>query len=60
MLSVSRLTRINSTVSGTNFIFSIVNLVLVDKFGRRILLLVGVLGMAICMLLAAASFHFIP
>ena len=48
------------TVSGTNFIFSIVNLVLVDKFGRRILLTITVLGMSICMLVAAIAFNFIP
>jgi SP family myo-inositol transporter-like MFS transporter 13 len=48
------------TVSGTNFVFSIVNLFLVDKFGRRILLTVTVLGMSICMLIAAVSFHYIP
>jgi SP family myo-inositol transporter-like MFS transporter 13 len=48
------------TVSGTNFIFSIVNLFLVDKLGRRILLLVTLLGMAICMLVAAVAFHYIP
>ena len=47
-------------VSGTNFLFSIVNLVLVDKFGRRQLLTVTVMGMSICMLIAAVTFHFIP
>ncbi|KAJ9609378.1 hypothetical protein H2200_005705 [Cladophialophora chaetospira] len=52
-------TAVAITVSGTNFIFSIVNLVLVDKFGRRILLCFTVLGMSICMLVAAVSFHFI-
>src|ERR1700712_950510 len=53
-------TAVAITVSGTNFIFSIVNLVLVDKFGRRILLCFTVLGMSICMLIAAISFHYIP
>jgi MFS transporter, SP family, solute carrier family 2 (myo-inositol transporter), member 13 len=53
-------TAVAITVSGTNFIFSIVNLVLVDKFGRRAILMVTVLGMAICMLLAAVAFHYIP
>lgn len=53
-------TAVAITVSGTNFIFSIVNLTLVDKFGRRALLLVGVLGMAICLAIAAVAFHFIP
>ncbi|KAF2176578.1 putative transporter [Zopfia rhizophila CBS 207.26] len=53
-------TAVAITVSGTNFLFSIVNLVLVDKFGRRIILIITVLGMAICMLIAAVSFHYIP
>lgn len=47
-------------VSGTNWIFSGVNLILVDKYGRRILLVVGVLGMAICMMIAAVAFSYIP
>lgn len=37
-----------------------VNLLLVDRFGRRQLLLVTVLGMSICMLIAAVAFSFIP
>ena len=53
-------TAVAITVSGTNFVFSIVNLVLVDKFGRRRLLTVTVLGMSICMLVAAVAFHWIP
>ena len=56
----SNATAVAITVSGTNFIFSIVNLVLVDKFGRRRLLTVTVLGMSICMMLAAVAFHYIP
>ena len=53
-------TAVAITVSGTNFIFSIVNLVLVDKYGRRRLLTITVLGMSICMLVAAIAFHWIP
>ncbi|KAK4543391.1 hypothetical protein LTR36_005534 [Oleoguttula mirabilis] len=53
-------TAVAITVSGTNFVFSLVNLVLVDKFGRRRLLCVTVLGMSICMMIAAVAFHYIP
>lgn len=53
-------TAVAITVSGTNFIFSIVNLFLVDRFGRRILLVVTVLGMSICMMLAAVAFSYMP
>ena len=48
------------TVSATNFVFSFLNLVLVDRFGRRIILCITILGMAICMAIAAIAFHFIP
>jgi len=60
IVGFSNATAVAITVSGTNFVFSIVNLVLVDKFGRRILLCVTVLGMAVCMLVAAVAFHYIP
>jgi SP family myo-inositol transporter-like MFS transporter 13 len=53
-------TAVAITVSATNFVFSILNLVLVDKFGRRRLLTVTILGMSICMLIAAVSFSYIP
>ncbi|CAG8193576.1 unnamed protein product [Penicillium olsonii] len=53
-------TAVGITVSATNFIFSFVSLFLVDKFGRRIILFITVLGMAICMIVAAIAFNYIP
>ncbi|OTA25437.1 hypothetical protein BTJ68_11512 [Hortaea werneckii EXF-2000] len=53
-------TAVAITVSGTNFVFSVVNLLLVDKFGRRILLCISTLGMSICMLIAVIAFRWIP
>lgn len=53
-------TAVGITVSGTNFVFSVVNLALVDRFGRRVIMLVTVLGMAICMAVAVAAFRYIP
>lgn len=53
-------TAVGITVSATNFVFSIVNIVLVDRLGRRIILTVTVLGMAICMMVAAVAFSYIP
>jgi SP family myo-inositol transporter-like MFS transporter 13 len=48
-------------VSATNFVFSIVNIVLVDRLGRRLILTVTVLGIAIYMMVAAAvTFSYIP
>lgn len=60
LVGFSNATAVAITVSGTNFIFSFVNIILVDRFGRRILLVVTVLGMSICMLVAAVAFHWIP
>lgn len=53
-------TAVGITVSGTNFVFSFFSLALVDRFGRRIILCITVLGMAICMIITAVSFHYIP
>lgn len=53
-------TAVAITVSGTNFLFSFVSLILVYRFGRRILLCISTLGMAICMLIAAIAFNYIP
>ena len=53
-------TAVSITVSGTNFVFSIVNLFLVDRFGRRIILLITVLGMSLCMIVAVIAFRYIP
>jgi MFS transporter, SP family, solute carrier family 2 (myo-inositol transporter), member 13 len=60
LVGFNNATAVAITVSGTNFVFSIVNLVLVDRFGRRIILCFTVLGMSICMLVAAVAFHYIP
>lgn len=60
IVGFSNATAVAIVVSGTNFIFSLVNLVLVDRFGRRRILTITVLGMSACMLLAAVAFHWIP
>ncbi|KAF2113153.1 general substrate transporter [Lophiotrema nucula] len=48
------------TVSATNFVFSLVNLSIVDMFGRRKILLVTIFGMVVCLVVAAVSFSYIP
>ena len=53
-------TAVAITVSATNFVFSWVNLIVVDKFGRRSILLVTVFGMSVCLVIAAVSFSYIP
>lgn len=60
IVGFSNATAVAITVSATNFVFSIVNLVIVDKFGRRRILLVTTLGMCICLVVAAVSFSYIP
>ncbi|CAI7621966.1 unnamed protein product [Penicillium manginii] len=53
-------TAVGITVSATNFVFSVVNLVIVDKFGRRIILMFTVAGMALCMMVVVIAFRYIP
>ncbi|KAF6826845.1 myo-inositol transporter [Colletotrichum plurivorum] len=51
---------VSIVVGGTNFIFSLVNLLVIDRLGRRRILLVTVFGMSISMVVAAIAFHWIP
>ena len=43
-----------------NFLGCIVNLLVVDRFGRRRILIICVLGMSISLVLAAVAFIYIP
>ena len=38
-------TAVSITVGGTNFLFTLVNLLIIDKVGRRRILLITVIGM---------------
>ncbi|KAH6896537.1 general substrate transporter [Thelonectria olida] len=60
LVGFNKPTAVAIVVGGTNFVFSFVNLFLVDKLGRRIILLVTVLGMALALVIAAVAFHYIP
>jgi SP family myo-inositol transporter-like MFS transporter 13 len=60
IVGFSNATAVAITVSATNFIFSVVNLIVVDRFGRRRILLFTLLGMSLCLVVAAVAFHFIP
>ncbi|KAE8153509.1 general substrate transporter [Aspergillus avenaceus] len=53
-------TAVGIVVAGTNFIMTWVNMMVVDKFGRRKLLLSTVWGMPVGMVAVAVAFHFIP
>ncbi|KAI0102104.1 general substrate transporter [Nemania sp. FL0031] len=60
LVGFSNPTAVAITVAGTNFIFNIVNMTFIDKAGRRLLLLINVLLMAITMVVVAVAFHWIP
>ncbi|KAF2793771.1 putative transporter [Melanomma pulvis-pyrius CBS 109.77] len=60
IVGFSNATAVAITVSATNFVFSWVNLILVDRFGRRRILLVTVFGMGSCLVVAAVAFSYIP
>lgn len=51
---------VSTVIAGTNFIFTIVNLFLVDRVGRRTILLLTLPLMGIFLIIAAVMFHWIP
>lgn len=46
-------------IAGTNFIFTAVAFMVIDKVGRRLILLIGLPLMAVFLVVCAVSFHFI-
>ncbi|KAL9097379.1 MAG: hypothetical protein Q9165_000274 [Trypethelium subeluteriae] len=51
---------VGTVIAATNFIFTWVNLMLVDRIGRRRILLSTMWGMALALVCAAVCFHWIP
>lgn len=51
---------VSIVVGAANFLFGFFNVAFVDKFGRRRILQITVLGMALMLTLAAVAFHYIP
>ncbi|KAF4999550.1 hypothetical protein FDECE_11471 [Fusarium decemcellulare] len=51
---------VGTVIAGTNFIFTFVNLMLVDRAGRRRILLITVPFMGIALVVAAVCFKYIP
>ncbi|KAI1427632.1 myo-inositol transporter [Xylaria sp. FL1777] len=60
LVGFSNPTAVSITIGAANFLFNIVNLSLIDKAGRRVVLLIMVLIMAISMTVIAIAFHWIP
>lgn len=50
---------VSIVVSGTNFVFTLLNFFCIDKIGRRALLLIGIPGMVMAMVVCSIAFHFI-
>jgi len=44
-------------IGGTNFAFTVLALFIIDRFGRRPLLLIGSVGTALCLAVVAAEFY---
>jgi SP family myo-inositol transporter-like MFS transporter 13 len=51
---------VSLVVGATNFVFGFACFFSLDKYGRRIVLLITVMGMAISLTIAAIAFHWIP
>ncbi|CEP61261.1 myo-inositol transporter ITR1 LALA0_S02e10418g [Lachancea lanzarotensis] len=49
---------VSIVVAGTNFLFTMVAFFAIDRFGRRIILLIGLPGMCVSLVLCAIAFHF--
>lgn len=53
-------TAVSIVVGATNFLFGFVNFGVIDRYGRRVVLLITLLGMAVSMAIVAIAFHWIP
>ncbi|KAH8671756.1 general substrate transporter [Tricladium varicosporioides] len=51
---------VGTIIAATNFFFTFVNFMVVDRFGRRRILLCTMWGMALFLALASVAFHWIP
>ncbi|KAI8209224.1 Myo-inositol transporter 1 [Colletotrichum sp. SAR 10_76] len=51
---------VGTVVAGTNWIFTVLSIFLIDRVGRRRLLLWTMWGMPVCLAIAAIAFHWIP
>ncbi|KAL1869739.1 hypothetical protein Plec18167_007663 [Paecilomyces lecythidis] len=60
MAGFDKPTAVSIVVGGANFIFGFINFASIDRFGRRIVLLITVLGMCLSLVVAAIAFHWIP
>lgn len=60
LVGFKKATAVSIVVGGTNFLFTLVNMLFIDRLGRRKILLITVMGMALSMVVAVIAFHWIP
>ncbi|KAL1987807.1 hypothetical protein VTN96DRAFT_2210 [Rasamsonia emersonii] len=60
MVGFNKPVAVSIVVGGTNFLFGFINFAVIDRFGRRVVLLITVLGMSLSLVVAAVAFHWIP
>ncbi|KAH3189133.1 hypothetical protein KXV92_004305 [Aspergillus fumigatus] len=60
MVGFNKPTAVSMVVGATNFVFGFANFASIDRFGRRVVLLITVLGMSLSLVVAAIAFHWIP
>ncbi|GKT55975.1 myo-inositol transporter [Colletotrichum tofieldiae] len=51
---------VGTVVAGTNFIFTVLSIFVIDRIGRRRILIWTMWGMPVCLVVAAVAFHWIP
>ncbi|KAI9689581.1 MAG: myo-inositol transporter [Bathelium mastoideum] len=60
LVGFKQATAVSIVVGATNFVFNLVPFLLIDKIGRRKILILSLFGMASTLVIVAVSFHFIP
>ncbi|OOF92365.1 hypothetical protein ASPCADRAFT_152903 [Aspergillus carbonarius ITEM 5010] len=60
LVGFNQATAVSIVVGATNFVFGFPNFAFIDRFGRRSVLLVTVLGMSLSLVVVAVAFHWIP
>ncbi|RFU26479.1 hypothetical protein B7463_g9864, partial [Scytalidium lignicola] len=60
LVGFNKPTAVSIVVGATNFIFTLFNMIIIDRVGRRKILLWTVSGMCISLVVAAIAFHWIP
>lgn len=60
IVSFSNPIAVGTVVAGTNWIFTVLSIFLIDRVGRRRLLLWTMWGMPVCLAIVAIAFRWIP